>query len=171
MSLAVGRDILTDAPRDFLLSLAKNHPALTFLARSELSWPDCHPPALPKRFEPFEFEGGEVDQSPLKQLGYTVGKTQGMAKKRRQSLLRMAFSDEIPWTHSDEYMAVWGQPGTRTRLWRMAHHLAWLARMWSAMPSHKYAVADWRHDLSFLRTAFFKPYMRFSWPATRVPGA
>jgi hypothetical protein len=169
MSLAVGRDILVDAPRDFLLGLAKNHPALAFLAQSELGWPDCHPPTLPEKFEPFEFDRGNVDQSPLKQLGYTVGKTQGLEKKRRQAILRAAFVGDIPWTHSDEYMFEWGQSGTRRRLWRMAQHLAWLAKNWSRMPSHRFAVDDWRDDLVFLRTAFFKPYMRFKWPGTLVP--
>lgn len=171
MSLSVGRDVLEEASSDLLDSLAVNHPALAFLASSELRWPNIHPPALPSRFEPFEFERGEVDQSPLKQLGYTVGKTQGLPQGRRQKILRSAFADEIPWTHSDNYMAEWGQPRTRRRLWRMAHHLAWLARNRSRIPSHRIAVSEWATDLAFLRKTFFRPYMRFKWPQTRVPGA
>jgi len=169
-SLAVGRDMLTELPREVLLELGNNHPALSFLIRSELQWPSCHPPALPKTFEPFEFDRGEVDQSPLKQLGYTVGKTQGLQQKFRQQILRSAFLGEMPWTHSAEYMAEWGQPGTRRRLWRIANHLAWLARRSSRLPSFRFAVGDWADDLTFMHREFFKPYMRFKWPHTRVPG-
>lgn len=171
MSLAVGRDILTDAPRKLLLTIAKDHPALEFLTKSELHWPSCTtPPPLPARFEPSGFDQRGVDESPLKKLGYAVGKTKGVEKRQRQKILRQAIHGTLPRTHSSKYMAEWGQPGTRRRIWRMANHLAWLAQLWSRLPSHDIAVSEWREDLDFMRKEFFRPYMRFAWPETRVPG-
>lgn len=49
MSLAVGRDILEEASSDLLDSLAVSHPALAFLASSELRWPNIRPPASASR--------------------------------------------------------------------------------------------------------------------------
>ena len=169
MSLAVGRDILSElAPAD-LKVIARDHPALGFLAEGELEWPNRMVPMLPKEFRPFDADG-RAEASPLHVMGYAVGKTHGRPGAERRRLLSHAFEGEIPWVESKQYMDDWGGPRTRRRLWRVANHLAWLARSWRRMPSHHVAVKDWVADLAHLKREHYRPWMRFKWPEVRVPG-
>lgn len=169
LSLAANRDMLDELDAAALGTLAADHPALKFLAESELEWPSRIVPALPLEFRPFDADG-RVDASPLHVMGYAVGKTHGRLASERHRLLSRAFEGEIPWVDSEQYMRDWGRPRTRRRLWRMANHLGWLARSWKRLPSHRVAVTDWVSDLSHLKHSYYRPWMRFKWPEVRVPG-
>jgi hypothetical protein len=170
LSLAVNRDMLVELDAAALEAIAADHPALKFLAESELEWPSRIVPTLPAEFRPMDAEG-RVDASPLHVMGYTVGKTNGRPAGERHRVLSQAYEGEIPWVDSERYMQDWGRPRTRRRLWRMANHLGWLARSWKRMPSHRVAVTDWVSDLSHLKRSYYRPWMRFRWPEVRVPGA
>jgi hemerythrin len=169
-ALAAGADPFETADAAMLQAFADNHAALEFLQSSELRWPLTVAPAIPNEFTPFGSEELGVDESPLKKMGYTVGKTRGLSAPARRKVLATAYAANIPFTHSEEYMEDWGYPRTRRRLWRTSHHLAWLARAWNRMPSHRYAVKDWTDDLAWLQKRYYRPWMRFAWPQVRVPG-
>jgi hypothetical protein len=79
------------------------------------------------------------EQSPLKLLGYHVGKTKGLKVDRRREILRQALNDYLPNAYSREYAEAWGTPGTRARY---------------ARPSRRYAVSDWTADLSWFKENF-----------------
>ena len=170
VSLASGKDLLDKLDTEELLEIARGHPALSFLVESDLQWPLTVVEALADDFRPFDTVG-HADESPLKKLGYTVGITNGMPTASRRALLSKAVLGDIPWVQSKEYMTDWGKPNTRRRLWRIAHHLSWLARTWQRIPNHAYAVGDWVDDLKYLQKAHYRPWMRFKWPKVKVPGA
>jgi len=169
-ALAAGTDMFDMADQDTLEELAGEHPALEFLREGELQWPLFAVPSIPKEFNPELWNIGDVDQSPLKAMGYTVGITEGISRKARKDLLARAYLGSLTPVHSAEYMRDWGRPRTRRRLWRIANHLAWLARARKRNPSQRYAVADWVTDLEMIEKRFFKPWMRFAWPRVKVPG-
>jgi hypothetical protein len=160
MALATGQDPF-DADNEVLLAFGEGHPALEYLMECPFEWPKIGEP-LPDEV-PFESDG-LVDESPLGSMEYHVGRTAGLSPTRRKALLTEAYKDEIPWVGPDDYMEWWGEPGTRQRLWRIVHHLAWLIRTRRSNPSMEYAVDDWYEDLNWLRQKFYSRYMRFSWP-------
>jgi hypothetical protein len=91
----------------------------------------------------------------------------GLSSGRRKALLTKAYEKDIPWVGSEEYMEWWGEPGTRQRLWRIAHHLACLIRTRRKNPTQEYAVDHWFEDLEMLKRTFYRSYMRFRWPNVR----
>lgn len=173
LSLLAGTDMLQAAPKSVLMELSEGHGALEFLTEGELKWPSMSVPEIPKIFDPFVgIEKGHddrIEESPLKAMGYTVGKIRGLPVTSRKKILERAYSGNLPFVHSDEYMLDWGEPRTRRRLWRIAHHLAWLANSWKRLPNHRVAVSDWKNDIDMLEKQFFKPWMRFAWPKVKVP--
>lgn len=168
-SLVSGLDFLQELGVGQLLGIAKEHLALEFLINSDLNWPETSVASLPTEYRPFDADG-QVDRSPLKELSYTVGITHGLPARERREILSSAFLGDLPWVHSDEYMSEWGRNATRRRLWRISHHLSWLARTWKHSPNHTEAVKDWVSDLEYLRKKYYKPWMRFKWPKVQVPG-
>ena len=171
--LISGSDIFDVEDAAFLDEQAEGHPALTFLKEGELQWPLTVVSEIPKTFHPFPAgqDRYDIEESPLKKLGYTVGITNGLPANDRKNLLQKAYLGELQRVHSDEYMKDWGQPRTRLRLWRIAHHLAWLARSKRSNRSFETAVSHWSNDLRALEKQYFKPWMRFAWPQVRVPGS
>ena len=75
---------------------------------------------------------------------------------------------EMTLAAADDYMEEWGHPRTRRRLWRIAHHLARLVRNRQSNPIMTRAVDDWVHDLDWLEEEFYRPWMAFTWPSTRM---
>ena len=147
-----------------LMEFAKGHPALEYLIGSGFEWPILQ--ELDELGVPHNVRGSYegVDESPIYRMGYVVGITNGLEVSERQKLLRKAFEEAIPEVGGDDYMAEWGTPITRVRLWRIAHHLAWLVRSRRRNPVMGYAVNDWENDLDWLKNKFYKSWMKFSWP-------
>lgn len=152
------------ADPDLLMEFAKGHPALEYLMGSGFEWPILE--ELEELGVPQYVRGSYngVDESPIYRMGYVVGITNGLSLHERQKLLTKAFERAIPQVGDGDYMAEWGMPNTRDRLWRIAHHLAWLVRSRRKNPVMEYAVDDWATDLDWLESTFYKSWMKFSWP-------
>ncbi len=165
-ALTCGRDPfdeIDNATNQNILELFGNgHPAIEYLRGMEFPWPEFN-------LSEEGAGGGEwdsVEETPLLKLGYHAGRTRSLSLTTRHGLLAEAFSGELPFAESDEYMDEWGAPGTRKRLRRIAWHLAFLIRNRRGNPSQKYAVEDWEMDLEWLRGKYYKSIMRFSWPGS-----
>ena len=156
-------DLDTPVGQNILELFGKDHPAIDCLRNLEFPWPEFNPTD--------EGEGGgewdSVEETPLLKLGYHAGRTHSLSPTTRHNFLSEAFSGELPFAESDEYMAEWGAPGSRKRLRRLAWHLAFLIRNRRKNPSQTYAVNDWEDDLKWLHEQYFKPIMRFSWPGSQ----
>ncbi len=158
-----------DKPSKFLELLDQfsvDHPGLKFLMENfEFPWPM---PNISDSVTLIFTSDGLVDQSPLVSVGYRVGIERGLLDSQRRNILSNAFNGDYDhqknWhVHSDEYMARWGTPKSRKRLFQMSHHIHALITSRRGNPSMKYAVQDWKKDLSWLKK-FYKPYMGFKWP-------
>lgn len=169
-ALITGRDPLDCEDAEVLDSFKRGHPALEFLAESELEWPSFSASDTSEIDE----VGGEslgVTESPLHALGYKVGETSWLSQKERQEILREAFEmQHLPWVESDEYMAKWGSARSHQRLWRIAFHLAMLlngpvGRDWRKPQTRR----DWLEDLEWLHEKFYTSRrFRFAWPDVNV---
>jgi hypothetical protein len=163
-ALTCGRDpfdeIDTATGQNILESFGKNHPAIEYLRGLEFPWPEFN--LTEESISNGEWDS--VEETPLLKLGYHAGKTHSLAPSTRRNFLAKAFSGKLPFAESAQYMAEWGEPGTRKRLRRIAWHLAFLIRNRRRNPSQVYAVKDWEDDLKWLRQEYYKSIMRFSWP-------
>jgi hypothetical protein len=154
-------------PIEILMKFADGHPALEFLMRYGFDWPEIliedlnHSPAY-LRGPSVSYD--RVEMSPIYSMGYVVGVTNGISFKKRTKILESALDGDIPWVGDDEYMKEWGKPSSRRRLWRTAHHLAWLIRSRKSNPTMRYAVRDWKEDLDWLGENFGNRGLGFSWP-------
>lgn len=152
------------ADHEILMEFAKGHPALEYLRSSGFEWPiidELEDLGVP-RYLRGSYSG--EDESPIYRMGYVVGSTNGLSPCERQRILKRAFEGVIPHVGDSDYMAEWGNPNTRVRLWRIAHHLAWLIRSRRKNPAMVYAVDHWAKDLDWLESTFYKSRMKFSWP-------
>jgi hypothetical protein len=151
-------------PIEMLKKFAEGHPALEYLMDSGFEWPEINPEE--DYGVPVYLKGSmeRVDKSPLAELGYKVGITRGEHVSYRRVILKSAYHNELPEVEDEDYMEEWGRPRHSKRLWRMAHHIAWLIRSRQSNPSMSYAVSDWQEDLDWLEQEFYTNRMRFKWP-------
>ena len=165
LATALARDPLEECEPEYLIELFGNgHSALESLIGNDLCWPNTEPDVLSD--QPWNPPG--VEESPLHILGYHVGVSSELTQRERRSKLRQTFDVQaLPFVHSDEYMHQWGRPGSPKRLWRMAHHLASLARRRD--PRKRVAGTHWNADLAWMKKTLFKPWMNFRWPSKTVP--
>ena len=151
-------------PLEILMKFAEGHPALEYLIQAGFEWPEV---VVEEDFgEPIYLRGSyeRVEESPLYRMGYQVGATKGLTKSRRRAVLRSAYQGEIEDVEDADYMEEWGRPHRSRRLWRIAHHIAWLLRSRKSNPSMRYAVKDWKDDLDWLKEEFYTNRMLFKWP-------
>ena len=147
---------------DLLFEFSKGHPALEYLISNGFEWPEILEP-LPD--EPEKLDSVDWnDSSPLTDAGYHAGKTKNLRDTTRREILEAVIKADIPWMHSDEYMQEWGTPGTRRRIWRVAHHIAWLIRFRKNNPTQIHAIHDWENDFWWLKKNFYRRSMKFRWP-------
>ena len=109
------------------------------------------------------------EESPLKLLGYTTGRS-GAGRTTRRRILRRAYHDELPEVHSRDYMAKWGSPHTSNRLRAIATHIASLTRNAKRKnaANMSLAISHWEEDLQYLRREFYAGVYDFSWPSTTL---
>lgn len=111
-----------------------------------------------------------VDESPLCVLGYRVGRA-GEDTDTRRRILSRAFTGKLPRVESLNYMYMrdWGEPGTESRLNKIAEHIAFQCRSKrnQANPP-KEAIKDWELDLEWLRETYYHGHFTFQWPGTYV---
>jgi hypothetical protein len=164
--LATGDNPLLSAGTRTLMEWAHGHPALQFLIKSGFKWPEV---AATVRSALRQFEG--KGESPIHKMGYSVGRSGGHSDERRR-ILKKAFNGSLPAfgkSSSDRaYLALWGAPGTASRLRRMARHLWQQRNMREGRKSYEEAVRDWGSDLAWLKKNFYKPAMSFKWPSIRI---
>jgi hypothetical protein len=152
-------------PLEILLKFAEGHPALEYLLHSSFEWPVI---IIEEDYgEPVYLKGSfnRVEESPLFRMGYQVGISNGQPLSNRRSLLEKAYQGKIPNVEDAHYMEEWGTPGHSKRLWRIAHHIAWLIRSRRSNPSMRHAVRDWKNDLDWMEGQFYAKRMRFKWPS------
>ena len=169
-ALITGRDPLEDPDAEVLESFRRGHPALEFLAQSELEWPSVFTTDT-SIVDATSLESLGVNKSPLHFLGYMTGKRTVLSQQDRHQILQEAFEREsLPWVESDEYMENWGTARSHQRLWRIAAHLAFLVnrpfgRDWRKTQSRD----DWIEDLDWLHDRFYRSRrFRFRWPDVSV---
>jgi hypothetical protein len=153
-------------PEEILMKFARGHPALEFLIERGFEWPEIF---LEELNEPTYLRGPRgayehVEESPLYRMGYRVGVTRGLPFRTRKDILSNTYHNEIPWVGDNDYMEEWGHPGKIKRLWRMAHHIAWLARSRQNNPTMQHAVNYWVEDLDWLKQEFGHGNGKFAWP-------
>jgi hypothetical protein len=159
-----GQDPFT-ADEEILLKFAEGHPALEHLLHGGLLWPEViemEPLGEPQHGQT---NADRVEHSPLNMMNYRVGRTNGLYPNQRHNILKEAFeTDNLPPVSTTAYMEEWGQARSRKRLWRIAHHLAWLAKFQQNNPNMEYAIADWVSDLEWLKRTYYRRSMSFRWP-------
>jgi len=112
-----------------------------------------------------DFERAE--ESFLKVLGYTVGKTNGLPASTRQLILDRCFSGQLPPIDGISTLRMWGEPKSALRLRKIAYHLAGLAKNFKKMQSRGYedAISDWEDDLKYMHDEYYVRHFGFSWPS------
>ena len=107
-----------------------------------------------------------ADESFLKVLGYTVGKTNGLPASTRQLILDRCFSGHLPPVEGISALRMWGEPKSALRLRKIAYHIAGLAKNFKKMQSRGYedAISDWEDDLKYMHDKYYVRHFGFSWP-------
>lgn len=92
------------------------------------------------------------EESPLKHLGYTVGKTNGMPLQQRREFLEDFFAIELPESIDADVRGEWGAPKTRQRAQKMVKHVRMMAELFTRNDATKYdvAIGDWEDDAQYL---------------------
>lgn len=164
------RDLEDDATRSALEAFGEGHPVIEWLRGMQFPWPEWSADEDPP---PSDLEQ-RVKASPLVKLEYRTGKDRGLPAITRRQILNDAFiSSQLPLADfvegvrpakQREYMDSWGGPRSRTRLRRIAWHLAMLVSIHAKLRNHEVAVADWEADLAWLKKQHYSRFMRFQWP-------
>lgn len=156
-----------DTARTFI----EGHPGLSFVSSLlKRRWPGTD--VLPSSAGESRFNGPEV--SPLKQLGYTTGKTEGKPQSKRRRLLKKAFELErsnLPGRYPEWYLQEWGRAESSTRLQKIAKKIAWDCRNCRRKRDMDYdmAIAHLENDLAWLKETFYNPLTYgFEWPDSSV---
>lgn len=159
-----------EASRSALEAFGAGHPVIEWLRGKQFPWPECR---ASEELPPTDVEQ-QVSVSPLVKLEYRVGNKKGVPVARRRRILSNAFdTEQLPMADfvqgvrpakQREYMESWGGPSTRTRLRRIAWHLAMLISRHARLRNHEVAVAEWEADLAWLKKSYYSPFMRFYWP-------
>lgn len=173
LALQVGADPFLTADAATLKEFADGHPALECCIEEGFLWPSIPTAKISKRLEAMI---DQVAESPLHKIGYRVGRTDGAPTSTRREILDSAFNEKLPHVESKDYMAEWGQPGSRRRLRRIARLIAWQvggARGRAEKLGHDMSAAtrDWLDDLEWMKRDLYEPWMRFRWPDIKVPDA
>ncbi|MDO9478480.1 MAG: hypothetical protein Q7L07_17365 [Pseudohongiella sp.] len=113
-------------------------------------------------------EGDFAPFSALKMFGYTVGKTQGWDKKRREAFLTDFMEQKLPKEVATTFGNEYGEPMSTTRLRKVANVIANNCglRIKSDKVKYAHAIADWKSDLQFLKVNYYeKKGLKFMpWP-------
>ena len=77
--------------------------------------------------------------------------------------------EAAPDDFSESEKREWAQPGTATRLKRIAFHIAGNIPLHASRSDHSVAVNEWKDDLTWLKkTLYNTSSMSFQWPQTFV---
>ena len=161
--LRAGRDPL-ESPTVAIL-FGKGHPALEYIQEWGFDWPTTRIVPYSRRVIVTQ---KLRDNSPLTILGYKVGKTGKGKKERLKSLIATLHTDFNLNPRLAEFLPDWGEPGSGTRLQKMAKYISMNIYPRSAGGRRQEAVRDWLEDLQWLKTTFYDDKHTFKWPVSRV---
>ena len=102
----------------------------------------------------------------LKHMGYRVGENGKGEKARRRILNQVIHQAKLPNVRDPYYVAEWGGPKTKERLYKLADCLATFARNASRSRGSELAIQHWEHDLDYLRRRHYDGMYTFDWPST-----
>lgn len=147
-------------PRESILRFASGHPVLEELSREWPNWPST---LVRQDDESPHLEGEWPQIGVLRAMGYVVGRN-GLAETSRREVLSRTYLGPLPQVNSPYYMADWGDPGTPTRLHRIANSIAAFSRnaQRRRAANMREAINDWNSDLDWLRREYFRG--GFRWP-------
>ncbi len=146
--------------REGLLAIAEAHGALSFLMTRGFDWLFETTSDAVTEWVPDQ-ELAEI--SPLRLAGYSVA-ANGPGEAARRDVLETFFFDKSPkGLESSADRKRWGSARSAQRLYGMATFIAWLCRFQGTHSPQ--AEARWQSDLEWLRREFYRPTMRFAWPA------
>lgn len=103
--------------------------------------------------------------SPLTYYGYRVGKARGRPDAERKKILEFVLFKPLPEIFPPVYREKWGGPGSPERLQRICNHITMTADRRASRPNYEVAVAEWRSDASWCRSALsdeVRTYRRYS---------
>jgi hypothetical protein len=102
----------------------------------------------------------------LRLSGYRVGKKRGKSVPERRRILNYIFlEDDLRDVTDSEYARSWGRPKSSDRLQKLCETLAAFIRNAKRHPfDMAKAIADWEHDLEYLRATFYERWGQFPWP-------
>lgn len=107
----------------------------------------------------------------LSEMGYHVGRANGLPADARRLILDEAYHFAVPYIDA-ENMVEWNSPETPFRLRKMANSLASFARNAKRRRDADCladAIADWENDLAYLKSQYYDgqyDYRDFRWPNT-----
>jgi hypothetical protein len=153
-------------------SFIDGHPALERV-RETLSdrWPEPGEdfPSVSSGSGEMNFNA-EVEEGPLRRMGYKVG-NEGERTEERRKILEEVFTiahGAFPGTYPLGYLDSWGQPESGMRLEKMANSIATFCRNHKRRSNRsQQAINDWEADLKWLKKNFYHPtHFSFDWPTT-----
>lgn len=106
--------------------------------------------------------------SPLRALGYHVGRSAPAAAERRR-ILGGAFTHPLPPVIPADELAEWSKPSACARLHKMANLLSSLAKNAKRKDSRALglSIEHWESDLEWLRQMYHAGRCDFVWPSSR----
>lgn len=155
------------AGSDALAAFRAGHPGLEFVSEGWPGWVETWVRADRQSAVAAHNRDYQVDLSPLRAMGYHVGKS-GEEADVRHSILTLAFQGQLPIVSNHAYMQQWGNPGTPQRLRKIATHIAHSCSDARNRSGWEVAVEDWESDLEWLKESYYRGHMQFHWPDTFV---
>ena len=145
------------------------NPFCDCLAVDEPQWP--YPVVTDPPEESYgRYEGEFQKYSALKMFGYTVGKTAGWPKRKREEFLSDFMELELPADVEKTFPGEYGPPMSSQRLRKVANVIAQNASNFARNDRTRYsaAIADWEDDLMFLKKKYYEAAgLKFQpWPSS-----
>lgn len=162
--LASGNDPL-DSP-NIATVFGEEHPALQYIQDWGFDWPNAKQPVVFGSSGAIEADDWKIE-SFLKFMGYTAG-AKGRDRNARRAALRMAFLENPSYVPDAQYLRVWGEPESATRLRKIAERLEININLRIDVPKMREAVSHWREDLAWLKAEFYDGRYTFPWPSPTV---
>ncbi len=168
VGMVIGLDPYEVLDQATIDEFANSHPAIQFIIAREFSWPIATAAGNAGYVKTANKDHNWNQESALMELGYKA-RSRGPSEATRHRYLRQAFeSDVLVGVETREQKQRWGPAYSALRLSAISHFINWLIGFQG--PNRPDAKVKWVADLDWLRTQFYKPTMRFTWPvAPAVP--
>lgn len=112
-----------------------------------------------------------VEDGIPKKMGYRTGKS-GLNLFQRKIILQKILFQQLPEEISASDKLFWGEPGSASRLSKLAETLAVYTRIAKRKDPfwYRHAIKDWENDLAWLKNRYYDGLYDFAfcWPETAV---